>query len=62
MKTFSACHSITGSGVIFHGWPDGQPYLEQDAVVVDVFDTVKDELAAMHNDEIKKATKKSRRR
>ena len=58
MKTFAACHSVTSSGIVFHDWPDGQPYLEQDAALVDVFDTVKDEIAKMYSDMMKKSSKR----
>lgn len=61
MKTFAACHSVTSNGIVFHDWPDGQPYLKQDAVLVDVFDTVKDEIAKMYSDMMKKSGKMSKR-
>ncbi len=44
---FRLCHSLTSGGIIFHAWPDGQPAMEQEAVMIEVFKTMRDELIRM---------------
>lgn len=47
-------YSITGQGAIFQGWPDGQPLLEQEQVVVDSFKVVLTEILKEISDGKKK--------
>ncbi|KKL79398.1 hypothetical protein LCGC14_2015230 [marine sediment metagenome] len=35
------------NGILFIGWPDGESFLEQEAIVVETFEIMKDELTRM---------------
>jgi len=43
VSDFRHCYSITEDALIFNGWPDGLPLDEQEAVVVEAFDTMRDQ-------------------
>ena len=47
IKTFNGCHNLMGNGVFRAGWPNGRSFLEQECIVVHVFDTISDELMRM---------------
>jgi hypothetical protein len=38
-------------GLIFNGWPDGQPLFEQEAYVVDVFRVIREQFILQSNQE-----------
>lgn len=57
-----ACSVVTGHerapAYTTREWPDGEPFLEQEVLTVQVFDTVQDELTKT----LKKALKNGRKR
>ncbi len=47
IEAFCACNSLLTVGIMSHGWPDGEPYLAQEGVLTEAFETIKDELTRM---------------
>lgn len=49
-STYRLAYSTTRLGVLFNGWPDGQPAEEQPQVLLEVFDLMRDETMAILNE------------
>lgn len=49
IRTFLNCHNLMSNGVFFIGWPDGKSFLEQEAIVIETFEIMKDQLNRMAN-------------
>lgn len=47
LDVFHHCHEPGLEGVVRVAWPDGKCYLEQEAIVIDMFDLIRDELGKM---------------
>jgi hypothetical protein len=46
-NTFRHVYSTTEIGVLFNGWPDGGPLDEQEQVLLEVLDIMRDEAKAI---------------
>lgn len=42
VSSFRLAYSTTRLGVLFNGWPDGQPAEEQPQILLEVFDVMRD--------------------
>lgn len=49
-SSFRLAYSVTRAGVIFNGWPDGQPAEEQPQSMLAVFDVMRDEAITIMNE------------
>lgn len=49
-SSFRLTYSLTRFGVLFNEWPDGKSAEEQEQVIVEVFDIMKDEALAIINE------------
>ncbi|HKJ88819.1 MAG TPA: hypothetical protein VKA48_09960 [Gammaproteobacteria bacterium] len=47
METFSHTHNLLEGGVQRVEWPDGRPMMEQEAILLQGFAVIRDELAKM---------------
>jgi hypothetical protein len=53
LDLFFHTHPING-GLVRMAWPDGRPYFEQDNILIEVFDLMKDEAMTVMNEKQKK--------
>lgn len=43
LDAFEHCYPLSSFGFMFHSWPDGESYLEQENIVVTMFDFMLEE-------------------
>lgn len=59
---FSACHNVSNRELIFIAWPDGGAYFEQDNIVIEMFNLIRDVYMAAQERKMKKIAAKNKLR
>lgn len=55
LSSWRLAYSLTDIGVLFNGWPNGEPADKQEVFFLDVMDSMRDEVCKIHDERKQKA-------